>query len=113
MDLKAKSYVGHGDLGCDKMKAHMEEAFIEFTQSPCIGGRSRAQRKLGQKTVFIKLPSSAKKLLKEGRNVLAVRADLPPISNWSHGFTRIVDVGLGVTKIGGGTFGYEVMVKGE
>jgi len=27
MDLKAKSYVGHGDLGCDKMKAHMEEAF--------------------------------------------------------------------------------------
>jgi hypothetical protein len=89
------------------------EAIVEFLQSPCVRGRSRGHRKLGQKTTYLKLPTSAKALLKEGRNVLALRADLPPNSSYSHAWMRMVDVGLGATRKGGGKFSYDPMVKGE
>jgi len=89
------------------------EAVVEFLESPCGNGRSRGHRNLGQKTTYLKLPHSVKNLLKEGHNVLAIRADLPPISNWSHGWMRMVDVGLGATRKGGGRFNYDPMVKGE
>jgi len=81
--------------------------------APCGGGSSRGHRKLGQRTAYTALPAVAKELLREGDNLLAIRADVPPIRNWSHGWLRIVDVGLAATKYGGGSWGYDPMVKGE
>lgn len=89
------------------------EALLEFRKSPSPRGRSRGQRRLGHETAYIKLPAVAKKLLREGRNVLALRADVPPNSSWSHAWVRMVDVGLGATKIGGGSWGYDPLVDGE
>jgi hypothetical protein len=89
------------------------QAIMEFSQSPCGGGRSRGHRKLGQQMAFIQLPEVAKTLLVEGNNILAVRADVPPISNWSHGWLRTVDIGLAAAKRGGGTWSYDPLVAGE
>ena len=89
------------------------EAVVEFNTSPGVRGRSRGHRRLGQDFAYIKLPAKVTDLLKEGRNVLAVRADLPPVGSWSHPWLRMVDVGLGATRMGGGTFRYDPMLPDE
>jgi len=87
------------------------EALVEFNESPNPRSRSRGHRRLGTTTAYIKLPPVAKEHIRNGRNVLSVKATLPTHRSWSHAWMRMVDVGLAATRIGGGTWRYDPMVS--